>query len=147
MSSTRGENDSSSIHDSDLEFLTTIPSGSSLDCNDSMKNLNEGNGSNCSGNVSKEDADDGCLDDWEAVDLSQLISVLPTEAVMDVAPNRKPLDIIFCFADHWTLKTRRTTKRIMKPYCNSKSVFLLTISSSCFFFVVDFNFQAPDLLL
>ncbi|TQD80028.1 hypothetical protein C1H46_034401 [Malus baccata] len=116
MSSTRGENDSLSIHDSDLEFLTTSPSRSSLDCKDSMKNLNEGSGSNCSGNVSKEDADDGCLDDWEVVDLSQLISVLPTDAVMDIVPNRKPLDIIFCFADHWILKTRRTTKRIMKPF-------------------------------
>ncbi|KAM1043464.1 hypothetical protein ACFX13_035374 [Malus domestica] len=59
MSSTGGENDSSSIHDSDLEFLTSSPSGSSLDYNDSMKNLNEGSGINCSGNISKEDADDG----------------------------------------------------------------------------------------
>lgn len=65
--STGGENDNTSIHDSDLESLMNSLSGRSLDCNDSMKNLSESCSSGCSGNDSKEDADDGCLDDWEAV--------------------------------------------------------------------------------
>ncbi|KAH0973004.1 hypothetical protein GBA52_025160 [Prunus armeniaca] len=65
--STGGENDNTSIHDSDLESLMNSLSGSRLDCNDSMKNHSESCSSGCSGNDSKEDADDGCLDDWEAV--------------------------------------------------------------------------------
>ncbi|KAK9925189.1 hypothetical protein M0R45_033521 [Rubus argutus] len=66
-SSTGGSNDNSSIHDSDLESLMNSPSGSSLDRSDSVKNLNESSNIVCLENVSKEDEDDGCLDDWEAV--------------------------------------------------------------------------------
>ncbi|XP_026381724.1 uncharacterized protein LOC113276349 [Papaver somniferum] len=80
----RGGEDSS-LHDSDLEFLTYSPTNSSVSgSKDSRKNLHIGGSSSsssscgsCSVSVSDEedvrgeddddDDDDGCLDDWEAI--------------------------------------------------------------------------------
>ncbi|PON76020.1 43kDa postsynaptic protein [Trema orientale] len=67
----RGENEGSTIHHSDLESFMSSQNRSIFDPCDSLEKLGESISSSssshcCSGSVSEEEADDGCLDDWEA---------------------------------------------------------------------------------
>ncbi|KAG2311347.1 hypothetical protein Bca4012_025869 [Brassica carinata] len=62
------EEDNSGIlhhHDSFIESLSNSPN-SILSGINSINSFSSGSGASCSGNVTEEEDDDGCLDDWEA---------------------------------------------------------------------------------
>lgn len=87
-SETRSRGDDSSLHDSDLEFLTNSPTNSVSGGQDSRKNhIGSSSSSSSSGSCSSsvtEEEDDGCVDDWEAV-----ADALTAEADKIQNPNSK----------------------------------------------------------